>query len=77
MKLLGSPAYLNVTLSSKKGKTILKGETAMPEGPEIRRAADSVESALKSKIVEDIYFAFPHLEDYGDLLKGSLVKRVD
>jgi endonuclease VIII len=49
----------------------------MPEGPEIRRAADSVESALKSKTVEDIYFAFPHLEDYGDLLKESLVKRED
>ncbi|MGD6959657.1 DNA-formamidopyrimidine glycosylase family protein [Rossellomorea aquimaris] len=49
----------------------------MPEGPEIRRAADSVESAIKSKTVEDIYFAFPHLEDYGDLLKGSLVTRVD
>lgn len=49
----------------------------MPEGPEIRRAADSVERALKNKTVEDIYFAFPHLEDYEDLLKGSIVTRVD
>ena len=45
----------------------------MPEGPEIRRAADNVERALKNKTVQDIYFAFPHLEDYEDLLKGSIV----
>lgn len=49
----------------------------MPEGPEIRRAADAVERALKHKYVEDIYFAFPHLEDYEDLLKGAIVIRVD
>ncbi|MHA7136859.1 endonuclease VIII [Rossellomorea arthrocnemi] len=49
----------------------------MPEGPEIRRAADGVEHALKNKTVQDVYFAFPHLEDYEDLLKGSIVKRVD
>jgi endonuclease VIII len=49
----------------------------MPEGPEIRRAADEVERALKNKTVEDIYFAFLHLEDYGDLLMGSIVTRVD
>ena len=49
----------------------------MPEGPEIRRAADNVEAALKNKTVQDVYFAFPHLEEYEDLLKGSLVTRVD
>ncbi|MCR8847868.1 endonuclease VIII [Rossellomorea sp. SC111] len=49
----------------------------MPEGPEIRRAADNVERALKNNTVEDVYFAFPHLEDYEDLLKGSIVTRVD
>ncbi|MGM0751523.1 MAG: endonuclease VIII [Bacillota bacterium] len=49
----------------------------MPEGPEIRRAADGVEHALKNKTVQDIYFAFPHLEDYEELLKGSVVTRVD
>ncbi|MEI2664290.1 endonuclease VIII [Rossellomorea sp. LJF3] len=49
----------------------------MPEGPEIRRAADNVERALKNKTVEDVYFAFPHLEDYEELLQGSNVTRVD
>ncbi|WGG46773.1 endonuclease VIII [Rossellomorea sp. DA94] len=49
----------------------------MPEGPEIRRTADNVERALINKTVEDVYFAFPHLEDYEDLLKGSIVRRVD
>ncbi|WP_435992565.1 DNA-formamidopyrimidine glycosylase family protein [Rossellomorea sp. LjRoot5] len=49
----------------------------MPEGPEIRRAADNVERALKNKTVEDVYFAFPHLEGYEVLLKGSNVTRVD
>ncbi|PFG07488.1 endonuclease VIII [Bacillus sp. es.034] len=49
----------------------------MPEGPEIRRAADNVERALKNRTVEDVYFAFPHLRDYEDLLKGSIVTRVD
>ncbi|MGG4167689.1 endonuclease VIII [Rossellomorea vietnamensis] len=49
----------------------------MPEGPEIRRAADNVERALINRTVEDVYFAFPHLEDYEDLLKGAIVIRVD
>ncbi|NMH69324.1 endonuclease VIII [Bacillus sp. RO3] len=49
----------------------------MPEGPEIRRAADLVERALQHKTVQDVYFAFPHLEVYEDLLKGSTVIRVD
>ena len=49
----------------------------MPEGPEIRRAADNIERALKNKTVQDIYFAFPHLEGYEDLLRGAIVTRVD
>ncbi|MBW3112201.1 endonuclease VIII [Bacillus sp. MCCB 382] len=49
----------------------------MPEGPEIRRAADNIERALRNKTVQDIYFAFPHLEGYEDLLRGAIVTRVD
>ncbi|MBN8192866.1 endonuclease VIII [Bacillus sp. NTK074B] len=49
----------------------------MPEGPEIRRAADTIEQALKNKTVQDIYFAFPHLKGYEDLLTGAIVSRVD
>jgi hypothetical protein len=33
----------------------------MPEGPEIRRAADSLEAAIKGKPLTDVWFAFPQL----------------
>ena len=33
----------------------------MPEGPEIRRAADSLEAAIKGKPLTDVWFAFPEL----------------
>ncbi len=49
----------------------------MPEGPEIRRAADQVERALQHKTVVEIHFAFPQLQDYEDLLRGAMVTRVD
>ncbi|WP_101841860.1 endonuclease VIII [Halobacillus sp. Marseille-P3879] len=49
----------------------------MPEGPEIRKAADQVEKALKGRPVLDVYFAFPSLKDYEDLLKGEEVIKVD
>ncbi|GGF17373.1 endonuclease 8 [Halobacillus andaensis] len=49
----------------------------MPEGPEIRQAADQVEKALKDRTVLDLHFAFSHLQDYEDLLKGQKVTHVD
>ncbi|WP_064094074.1 endonuclease VIII [Rossellomorea aquimaris] len=49
----------------------------MPEGPEIRRAADDIQRALQHKPVLDVHFAFPHLGEYEDLLKGAVVTRVD
>ncbi len=30
----------------------------MPEGPEIRRAADNLEAAVKGKPLTDVWFAF-------------------
>ena len=30
----------------------------MPEGPEIRRAADTLEAAIKGKPLTDVWFAF-------------------
>jgi endonuclease-8 len=33
----------------------------MPEGPEIRRAADSLEAAIKGEPLTDVWFAFPQL----------------
>lgn len=49
----------------------------MPEGPEIRRAADQVEKALQKGTVLDVYFAFDQLKGYESILKGASVKRVD
>ncbi|WP_226582324.1 endonuclease VIII [Halobacillus litoralis] len=49
----------------------------MPEGPEIRRAADSVEKALIGRTILDLSFAFEHLEGYENTLKGTKVERVD
>ncbi len=34
----------------------------MPEGPEIRRAADNPEAAIKGKPLTDVWFAFPQLK---------------
>lgn len=31
----------------------------MPEGPEIRRAADSLEAAIKGEPLTEAWFAFP------------------
>ncbi|WP_283152895.1 endonuclease VIII [Guptibacillus hwajinpoensis] len=49
----------------------------MPEGPEIRRAADQVEKALMKGRVMDVFFAFEQLKGYESLLSGAEVKRVD
>lgn len=49
----------------------------MPEGPEIRRAADQVEKALRKGSVMDVFFAFEHLKGYESLLSGAEVTRVD
>jgi len=49
----------------------------MPEGPEIRRAADQVEKALVSFPVHELSFAFPHLQEYEEMFAGAHVKRVD
>lgn len=49
----------------------------MPEGPEIRRAADQVEKALTGKKIMEIHFAFEHLKDYEDFFTGADVLKVD
>ncbi|WP_438502685.1 endonuclease VIII [Alteribacter natronophilus] len=49
----------------------------MPEGPEIRIAADKVEIAITSSPLMDVYFAFEQLKGYEDVLKGTSVLRVD
>ncbi|MGP6134498.1 endonuclease VIII [Enterobacter chuandaensis] len=49
----------------------------MPEGPEIRRAADSLEAAIKGKPLTDVWFAFPQLKPYESQLVGQTVTRIE
>lgn len=48
----------------------------MPEGPEIRRAADRLAEALVGKPAREIYFAFDHLQPYRQRLEGHIVTAV-
>jgi endonuclease-8 len=49
----------------------------MPEGPEIRRAADKIEAVLKEKAVEEITFGLAPLVGYADILRGSKVNGLE
>ena len=49
----------------------------MPEGPEIRHAADRVEAAVANRKIEVIEFAFEHLQLFERRLCGRIVTRVD
>ena len=49
----------------------------MPEGPEIRRAADHVEKAVAGRPATRVEFAFPHLAPYQRRLSGRRVESVE
>lgn len=49
----------------------------MPEGPEIRRAADQVEAALQARPLVRVHFGLDHLKSQGAALTGYQVTRVD
>ncbi|WP_252313937.1 endonuclease VIII [Sinobaca sp. H24] len=49
----------------------------MPEGPEIRRAADQVEKAVKAAPVAEMYFAFPYLQPYAGSFEQAEVLKVE
>ncbi len=49
----------------------------MPEGPEIRRAADRLEQAIKGKVLTDVWFAFPALQTYQQALVGERVIAIE
>jgi endonuclease-8 len=49
----------------------------MPEGPEIRLAADRIAKVLEGKVVEAAEFAFPELKQFESRLRGRVVHRVD
>jgi endonuclease-8 len=48
----------------------------MPEGPEIRRAADKINRAIAGNIACDVFFAFDHLKPYEDELIGRTITAV-
>ena len=49
----------------------------MPEGPEIRRAADSLEKAIQDKPLTEVWFAYPELSSYAPALIGQHVTHVE
>ncbi len=49
----------------------------MPEGPEIRRAADRIERAVAGRPTTRIEFAFPHLARFQRRLTGDVVASVE
>ncbi|MBN6043910.1 endonuclease VIII [Citrobacter sp. ku-bf4] len=49
----------------------------MPEGPEIRRAADNLEAAIKGKPLTDVWFAFAQLKPYQSPLVGQTVTAME
>ena len=48
----------------------------MPEGPEIRIAADKVADAIAGQVATELFFAFDHLKKYEALLAGEKVTAV-
>jgi endonuclease-8 len=49
----------------------------MPEGPEIRRAADQVAAAIANRIATEVRFGLPHLKRFEKRLSGQKIKRVE
>ncbi|PSN18303.1 endonuclease VIII [filamentous cyanobacterium CCP5] len=49
----------------------------MPEGPEIRKAADRLEAAIVDQPAVEVFFAFDHLKPYEAKLTGCTIKSVD
>ncbi len=49
----------------------------MPEGPEIKQAADKIASAVIHSPVEEIFFAFERLKPYESELKNHRITKVD
>ncbi len=49
----------------------------MPEGPEIRRAADAIAEVLEGQVVETVRFGLPRLRSKGRQLRGNRVTRIE
>ncbi|SQI41610.1 DNA glycosylase/AP lyase Nei [Leminorella richardii] len=49
----------------------------MPEGPEIRRAADKLIDAVEGKILTNVWFAFSSLKPYESQLVGQKIAEIE
>ncbi|MEM8829888.1 MAG: endonuclease VIII [Cyanobacteria bacterium P01_G01_bin.19] len=49
----------------------------MPEGPEVKIAADKIAKAIALKPIKEIFFAFEHLKPYQGILAQQLITRID
>ncbi len=49
----------------------------MPEGPEIRRAADRLADVLEGRVVESVRFGQPRMRRHGKTLSGHKVTRLE
>ncbi|MFK7830089.1 MAG: endonuclease VIII [Congregibacter sp.] len=49
----------------------------MPEGPEIRRAADRIAQVLVGETLEEVSFAFPTLQRFSPILRGQKVCEIE
>lgn len=49
----------------------------MPEGPEIRLAADRLADKLTNQVVETVWFGLPRLETYAEKLAGCKVMAIE
>jgi endonuclease-8 len=49
----------------------------MPEGPEIRRAADRIEAVLAGEVVEAVRFGLPRLRRHAPTLRGHRVSGLE
>ena len=49
----------------------------MPEGPEIRRAADDLAEVLEGRIINTVRFGLPRLRNKSRLLRGHRIKEIE
>ena len=49
----------------------------MPEGPEIKRAADAIAKAILHQSITEIFFAFDHLKSFEDTLADATIIAVE
>lgn len=49
----------------------------MPEGPEIRRAADRIAKVVQGRVIERVEFGLPRLQEFEGMLSGVKVNELE